>query len=80
MSLLLEVDILKRYSSSMGFLLYTIKSLFFLDIIAWLYREGGNSHIYNQSLTLSGPGFEKLAQTGEGGFRPPLNSAPLYPN
>ena len=33
------------------------------------------------TLTLSGPEFEKLAQTGGGGgFRPPLNSAPLYPN
>ena len=33
-------------------------------------------------LTLSGPGFEKLTQTGGGGFRPPppLNSAPLYSN
>ena len=31
-------------------------------------------------LTLPGPGFQKLAQTGGGGgFRLPLNFAPLYP-
>ena len=62
------VDILKRCSSSLRVLLYTIKrslaklniehrmccnkpidykmlTKFFLDIIAWLYGEGGNSHI-----------------------------------
>ena len=36
-----------------------------------------------RSLTLSGPGFEKLAQTGGGmdsAPPPPLNSTPLYPN
>ena len=32
-------------------------------------------------LTLSGPGFEKLAQTGRGADpAPPLNFALLYPN
>ena len=67
MSLLQGVDILKRCSSYMRVLLYTIKrslaklnikrrmccnkpidykmlTKFFLDI-AWLFREGGNSHI-----------------------------------
>ena len=27
---------------------------FFLEITAWLYREGGNSHIYNQRLSVIG--------------------------
>ena len=71
MSLLKGVYILKRCSSYMGVLLYTIKrplaklnvffkkhriccnepidykmlTKLFLDVIAWLYGEGGNSHI-----------------------------------
>ena len=68
MSLLKRLDILKRCSSYMGVLLYTIKrslaklnikhrmcfnkpidykmlTKFFLNIIAWLYGEGGNSRI-----------------------------------
>ena len=46
-------------------------------------KWGGGGSLRDLSkniLTLSGPGFEKLAQTGGGGFRPPLNFAPLYPN
>ena len=31
-------------------------------------------------LTLSMPGFQKLAQAGGGRIPPPLNSASLYPN
>ena len=33
---------------------YKMLTKFFVDIIAWLYREGGNSHIYNQSLNVIG--------------------------
>ena len=39
------------------------------------------SNRYESVLTLSGPGFEKLAQTGGADSAPPpLNSALLYPN
>ena len=36
--------------------------------------------ICDHTLTLSGPGLEKLAQTKGADSAPPLNAAPLYPN
>ena len=60
----------------------------FLDNLKSLYSsikycvKIGKGHIdpIESFLTLSGPGFEKLAQTGGADSAPPLNSAPLYPN
>ena len=50
------------------------------DSMTWWIIEGSDGFTDVGLLTLPRPGFQKLTQTGRGGFRPLLTSLPLYPN